>query len=285
MKIINSIEEMQEEGLNILCSNMTHGLVPTMGALHDGHLSLIEAARDDCDIVTVSIFLNPTQFDDESDLEKYPKTFEEDIEKAAAAGADIIFAPTADIMYSKKRDTVVVVDKLTNHLCGLSRGRGHFVGVCTVVTKLFNITRANYAYFGQKDAQQALIIQRMIIDLNIPIKMKICPIVREDSGLAMSSRNKRIKPEQMEEALSLHKALKIGEKMIAAGNKNSSEIINKMVESIIESGNVEVDYMDIVSPETLNDIEEVEDLVLIAGAINLGDDLRLIDNILAAPEE
>ena len=285
MKIINSIEEMQEEGLNILCSNMTHGLVPTMGALHDGHLSLIEAARDDCDIVTVSIFLNPTQFDDESDLEKYPKTFEEDIEKAVAAGADIIFAPTADIMYSKKRDTVVVVDKLTNHLCGLSRGRGHFVGVCTVVTKLFNITRANYAYFGQKDAQQALIIQRMIIDLNIPIKMKICPIVREESGLAMSSRNKRIKPEQMEEALSLHKALKIGEKMIAAGNKNSSEIINKMVESIIESGNVEVDYMDIVSPETLNDVEEVEDLVLIAGAINLGDDLRLIDNILAAPEE
>ncbi len=285
MKIINSIEEMQEEGLNILRSNMIHGLVPTMGALHDGHLSLIEAARDDCDVVTVSIFLNPTQFDDESDLEKYPKTFEEDIEKAAAAGADIIFAPTSDIMYSDKRDTVVMVDKLSNHLCGLSRGRGHFVGVCTVVTKLFNITRAEYAYFGQKDAQQALIIQRMIIDLNIPVKMKICPIVREESGLAMSSRNKRIKPEQMEEALSLYKSLKIGEKMITEGTKSSAEIINKMVESIIESGDIEVDYMDIVSPETLNDVEEIDDVVLIAGAINLGEDLRLIDNILAAPEK
>ena len=142
MKIINSIAEMQEEGLNILRSGMTHGLVPTMGALHDGHLSLIEAARDDCDIVTVSIFLNPTQFNDESDLEKYPKTFEEDMEKAAQAGADIIFAPTAEDMYSQNRDTVVMVDKLANHLCGISRGRGHFIGVCTVVTKLFNITRA-----------------------------------------------------------------------------------------------------------------------------------------------
>ena len=285
MKIINSIAEMQEEGLNILRSGMTHGLVPTMGALHDGHLSLIEAARDDCDIVTVSIFLNPTQFNDESDLEKYPKTFEEDVEKAAQAGADIIFAPTAEDMYSQNRDTVVMVDKLANHLCGISRGRGHFIGVCTVVTKLFNITRAEYAYFGQKDAQQALIIQRMIIDLNIPVQIKICPIVREESGLALSSRNKHIKPEQREVALSLYQALKLGEKMIQAGEKKSSVIINKMVESIIQSGQIEVDYMDIVSPETLEDIEEIEDLVLIAGAIKFGEELRLIDNILAAPEK
>ena len=285
MKIINSIAEMQKEGLNILRSGMTHGLVPTMGALHDGHLSLIEAARDDCDIVTVSIFLNPTQFNDESDLEKYPKTFEEDVEKAAQAGADIIFAPTAEDMYSQNRDTVVMVDKLANHLCGISRGRGHFIGVCTVVTKLFNITRAEYAYFGQKDAQQALIIQRMIIDLNIPVQIKICPIVREESGLALSSRNKHIKPEQREVALSLYQALKLGEKMIQAGEKKSAVIINKMVESIIQSGQIEVDYMDIVSPETLEDIEEIEDLVLIAGAIKFGEELRLIDNILAAPEK
>ncbi len=283
MKIINTIEEMQAEGLDIIRQNLVHGFVPTMGALHDGHLSLIEAAREDCDVVTVSIFLNPTQFDNEDDLENYPKTFEDDIEKAEAAGADIIFAPTPEMMYSKNRDTVVMVDKLANHLCGLSRGRGHFIGVCTVVTKLLNITRAEYAYFGQKDAQQALIIQRMIIDLNIPTKMKICPIVREENGLAMSSRNKRIKPEQLEEALSLQKALLLGEKMIEDGETKSSEIICKMVEIIIESGNVEVDYMDIVSPETLEDVEEIEDLVLIAGAIILEGDLRLIDNVLAAP--
>ncbi len=285
MKIINTIAEMQAEGLNILRSSMIHGLVPTMGALHDGHLSLIEAAKEECDVVTVSIFLNPTQFDNESDLENYPKTFEDDVEKAVAAGADIIFAPKADEMYSSKRDTVVMVDKLANHLCGLSRGRGHFIGVCTVVTKLFNITRAEYAYFGQKDAQQALIIQRMIIDLNIPVKMKICPIVREESGLALSSRNKRIQPGQTEQALSLYNALKLGEKMITDGETNASTIINRMVESIIENGNIEVDYLDIVSPETLDDVEEIEDLVLIAGAIKLDNDLRLIDNILAAPEE
>ncbi len=285
MKIINTIAEMQAEGLNILRSSMIHGLVPTMGALHDGHLSLIEAAKEECDVVTVSIFLNPTQFDNESDLENYPKTFEDDVEKAVAAGADIIFAPKADEMYSSKRDTVVMVDKLANHLCGLSRGRGHFIGVCTVVTKLFNITRAEYAYFGQKDAQQALIIQRMIIDLNIPVKMKICPIVREESGLALSSRNKRIQPGQTDQALSLYNALKLGEKMITDGETNASTIINRMVESIIENGNIEVDYLDIVSPETLDDVEEIEDLVLIAGAIKLDNDLRLIDNILAAPEE
>ncbi len=285
MKIITTIAEMQAEGLNILRSSMIHGLVPTMGALHDGHLSLIEAAKEECDVVTVSIFLNPTQFDNESDLENYPKTFEDDVEKAVATGADIIFAPKADEMYSSKRDTVVMVDKLANHLCGLSRGRGHFIGVCTVVTKLFNITRAEYAYFGQKDAQQALIIQRMIIDLNIPVKMKICPIVREESGLALSSRNKRIQPGQTEQALSLYNALKLGEKMITDGETNASTIINRMVESIIENGNIEVDYLDIVSPETLDDVEEIEDLVLIAGAIKLDNDLRLIDNILAAPEE
>ncbi len=285
MKIINTIAEMQAEGLNILRSSMIHGLVPTMGALHDGHLSLIEAAKEECDVVTVSIFLNPTQFDNESDLENYPKTFEDDVEKAVAAGADIIFAPKADEMYSSKRDTVVMVDKLANHLCGLSRGRGHFIGVCTVVTKLFNITRAEYAYFGQKDAQQALIIQRMIIDLNIPVKMKICPIVREESGLALSSRNKRIQPGQTDQALSLYNALKLGEKMITDGETNASTIINRMVESIIENGNIEVDYLDIVSPETLDDVEEIEDLVLIAGAIKLDNDLRLIDNILTAPEE
>ncbi len=285
MKIIHTIEEMQEEGLNILRSGMIQGFVPTMGALHAGHLSLIEAAREDADIVTVSIFLNPTQFDDPEDLDKYPKSFEEDLAQAEAAGADIIFAPSAETMYAPNRDTVVMVDRLTNHLCGLSRGRGHFIGVCTVVTKLLNITRAEYAYFGQKDAQQALIIQRMIIDLNIPVKMKICPIIREKNGLAMSSRNKRIQPEDMDAALSLYRALKIGEEMITQGHSNAAEILNKMVESIIHAGTAEVDYMDIVSPETLDDVEEIDDLVLIAGAIKLGDDLRLIDNILAAPQK
>ncbi len=285
MKIIHTIEEMQEEGLNILRSGMIQGFVPTMGALHAGHLSLIEAAREDADIVTVSIFLNPTQFDDPEDLDKYPKSFEEDVAQAEAAGADIIFAPSAETMYAPNRDTVVMVDRLANHLCGLSRGRGHFIGVCTVVTKLLNITRAEYAYFGQKDAQQALIIQRMIIDLNIPVKMKICPIIREKNGLAMSSRNKRIQPEDMDAALSLYRALKIGEEMVTQGHSNAAEILNKMVESIIHAGAAEVDYMDIVSPETLEDVEEVDDLVLIAGAIKLGDDLRLIDNILAAPRK
>ena len=286
MKVINTIEEMQAEGLQIIRSNLTHGFVPTMGALHDGHISLIEAAREECDTVTVSIFVNPTQFDDDSDLQNYPSTLEDDLNKAEKAGADIIFAPNATEMYSTNRDTVVMVDKLANHLCGLSRGRGHFIGVCTVVSKLFNITRADVAYFGQKDAQQALIIQRMIHDLNIPIKIKICPIVRERDGLAMSSRNKRLREGQREEALSLYKALTLGKKMIEEdGITDAMKVINKMVELIIEHGNIEVDYMDIVNPDTLEDVEEIDDLVLIAGAIKLGEELRLIDNILAAPEE
>lgn len=284
MKIIETIEDMAAEALAILRSGKTHGFVPTMGALHEGHAALIEQAAQECEIVTVSIFVNPIQFNEGEDFEKYPRTFEADVEKATAAGASIIFAPTAQQMYPENRQTVVMVDKLTNHLCGISRGRGHFAGVCTVVAKLFNIVRPDFAYFGQKDAQQALILQRMAIDLNFPLKIRVCPIIREKDGLAMSSRNVRIPPEKREEALALWRALSLGRELIEAGERNSTQIISRMAETILESGDIEIDYIDIVSTETLEDVETIDDLVMLAGAIRLAD-VRLIDNVLAAPAD
>lgn len=284
MKIINTVKDMQLEARDIIKSSQTHGFVPTMGNLHEGHLSLIRKAAEENDVVSVSIFVNPSQFEDPADLEEYPRTVEDDIEAASEAGADIIFLPEAEDMYSERRDTVVLPNKLTEHLCGLSRGKAHFIGVCTVVAKLFNIFLPSKAYFGQKDAQQALIIQRMVIDLNFPVEIVISPIIREEDGLAMSSRNARIKEGRRESALSLYRALNIGREMIEKqGIETSSEIINAMAESILENDGVEIDYIDIVSTETLEDAEKVDDVVMIAGAIRLDDDLRLIDNILTAP--
>jgi len=282
VKVIRTVADMGEEALAIIRSSKSYGFVPTMGALHEGHVSLIRRAANENDIVAVSIFVNPTQFNENDDFEKYPRNIEADLALAEEAGADIVFNPEPEDMFSDKRDTLVMPNKLTNHLCGLSRGKGHFIGVCTVVSKLFNIIRPEKAYFGQKDAQQALIIQRMVHDLNFPVKIEICPIIREDDGLALSSRNVRIPENMRHEALSLSRALTHGKALIEDGATNAPEVINAMCEKVIEAGDVEIDYIDIVSTETLEDVAEIDDLVLLAGAIKVGG-VRLIDNMLAAP--
>ncbi len=283
MRIIEDVNEMREVATERLRSGVKCGLVPTMGALHQGHLSLMKRSVEENESTTVSVFVNPTQFMPGEDFDKYPRTWEEDLAKAESMGVDTIFHPSAEQMYLPRRQTTVQVHELTKTLCGMSRGQGHFIGVTTVVAKLFNLVRPDRAYFGQKDAQQALVIQRMVIDLNFPVEIIVCPIVREDDGLAMSSRNLNLPPELRERALALREALVLGRDMIQSKEYNANTLFNAMCEQILQDNEIEVDYLHIVSPETLLDVEKVDDLVLIAGAIRIGG-VRLIDNILVGPD-
>ena len=283
MKQISTVAEMQDEALAILRAGKKHGLVPTMGNLHAGHLSLLQQARQDCEVVTASVFVNPTQFNDPNDFQTYPRTLEDDLRLCAEAGVDFVFTPAAEELYHENSDIRVDPGRLANHLCGLSRGRGHFIGVCTVVSKLFNIVRPDVAYFGQKDAQQALIIQRMIRDLNFPLKIAVVPIVREEDGLARSSRNRLLTPENRAQAPLLYKALSTGAQMIAQGESDALKVIAAMTEILNRSGG-EIDYLNVTDTETLEDVDVVNDVVLLAGALRLGD-VRIIDNVLAAPAQ
>lgn len=284
MKVIRRVDEMQAEAMALTRRESVIGLVPTMGALHEGHLSLVGRARDESDTVVVSIFVNPTQFDESGDLDAYPRTLQADLQACEEAGVDIVFTPDAEEMYSPYRDTVVMVDRLSRPLCGLSRGRSHFIGVCTVVAKLFNIVRPNVAYFGQKDAQQALVIQRMAHDLNFPVRIDVAPIVREPDGLALSSRNRRIPEDLRPKATGLHEALKQGRDAISRGERDARAVLTRMMETLLKEPAIEVDYLEIVSPDTLEEVETVDDLVLMAGAIRLGG-VRLIDNMLVRPDD
>lgn len=282
MLVIDNIEQMQREARDAIRIDARVGFVPTMGALHEGHLSLIRRSVEENDRTVVSIFVNPTQFNEEGDFDAYPRSMEDDLEIAREAGVDVVFAPDPESMYLPGRDTVVQVNELASGLCGMSRGRGHFIGVCTVVAKLFNIVQPTRVYFGQKDAQQALILQRMVMDLNIPVTLVVCPTVREADGLAMSSRNVRLKPEDRWRALSLYRGLLEGAKRIREGERDVQPLLLAMAERILEA-DVELDYLHVVSPSRLQDVERVEDLVLIAGAVRV-DDVRLIDNLLVGPD-
>lgn len=282
MRQITTVREMQDEARQMLRRDARIGFVPTMGALHEGHLSLIRRAAEENDEVVLSIFVNPIQFNDPRDLDNYPRTLEQDLALAEEAGATLAFTPDAAEMYREGNETMVQVTRLTNHLCGIARGLGHFVGVCTVVAKLFNIVRPDAAYFGQKDAQQALVVQRMARDLNFPVKIEICPIIREKDGLAMSSRNVRLDPAKRESSLALYNALCLGKKLVEDGEKSSLAVINAMCEQILEHEDIEIDYLNIVSTETLEDVETIDDLVLMAGAVFVSD-VRLIDNMLVGP--
>lgn len=254
------------------------GLVPTMGALHVGHVSLIEAAVKNGDFVVVSIFVNPTQFCPGEDFEKYPRPLEADLDICRKAGADVVFAPTTDQMYPAKNLTWVTVEKLTEPLCG--RGRpGHFRGVTTVCTKLFNIVAPDVAYFGQKDGQQAIVIQRMVADLNMPLEIAVCPTVREPSGLAISSRNQYLSDQQKKDAAKIYESLQECSRMIKAGVTDARQIIARMQEILARIPSGEIEYINIVDAGTLEDIEVIEGKVLIAVAVQLGP-ARLIDNIL-----
>jgi len=259
------------------------GFVPTMGALHEGHLSLIRRARQECDVVVVSIYVNPTQFGPAEDFDRYPRQLEKDLQACEQEGVDFVFAPSDREMYGDGTLTTVHVARLTDRLCGPFRP-GHFDGVCTVVAKLFNIVQPDAAYFGQKDAQQAVVIRRMTADLNFPVEIVVCPTVRESDGLAASSRNAYLTEQQRRQATCIYRALKAAEEEILAGQREPAVLIDKIRQVILDAGPCEIDYIEIVDPETLEPVRKVSGRVLIATAVRIGN-TRLIDNIVVeAPQ-
>ncbi len=277
MKLITNVAEMQSFSLSAKAVGKKVGFVPTMGYLHDGHLSLVRAAREANDLVVVSIFVNPTQFGPGEDFDRYPRNLERDKRLVEGAGADVVFHPTATDMYPQDFSTYVEETKLSRHLCGLSRPT-HFRGVTTVVLKLFNIVLPDVAYFGQKDAQQALLIKRMVRDLNVPVKIEVLPTVREKDGLAMSSRNEYLTPEQRRQATVLFKALTEAKRRIDSGERKADKI-QETIKAIIESAReAKIDYISIANRDTLDEVENLRGNVLIALAVFIGK-TRLIDNL------
>jgi pantoate--beta-alanine ligase len=278
LKIYTSIDEMRSASRAARQSGRRLGLVPTMGALHEGHLSLVRAARSSADIVAASIFVNPTQFGPNEDLAKYPRSFERDRDLLQSEGVELLFAPSVEEMYSAGAVTWVTVEELSNKLDGRSRPR-HFRGVTTVVSKLFHIVEPDVAFFGQKDAAQVAIIRRMVRDLNLPVHITVCPIVREPDGLAMSSRNAYLDPEQRKEALVLQRSLLVVQQLIEQGESSASNLIVAGRQEFADKPSVRLDYFEIVNPDTLDPIQAIEDHALIAVAAYVGG-TRLIDNLL-----
>ncbi|MCF7958075.1 MAG: pantoate--beta-alanine ligase [Phycisphaerae bacterium] len=289
MIIAQTIAQVRQNITDARQKGKVIGLVPTMGGLHQGHYSLIRRCVEECDYTAVSIFVNPTQFAPGEDLKGYPRTFEADSEGCKDLDADLIFAPASEEIYPGQGTdpsdplTWIHVEKVTSHLCGTSRP-GHFRGVCTVVAKLFNIIQPDIAYFGQKDAQQLAVIRQMTKDLNFPIEIIGCPIVREKDGLAMSTRNKYLDSEQRKQALCLNKALKRAEEMIVAGQKNCQPVIDEMTKVIQQYPQAKVDYISIVDSDLLQPVTRIVPPVLIALAVQVGP-ARLIDNILVVPTD
>ncbi|HKB02202.1 MAG TPA: pantoate--beta-alanine ligase [Gemmataceae bacterium] len=257
------------------------GFVPTMGALHAGHAALIRAARAECDYVVVSIFVNPTQFGPAEDFVRYPRPLQSDRELCGAVGTDLIFAPTAEEMYPPDSRTLVEVTGLQDVLCGVSRP-GHFRGVATVVLKLFNIVQPDVAYFGQKDAQQALIIRRMVADLNLSLTVRVHPTVREPDGLAMSSRNRHLDPAQRLHAASLYRALRKAQELVAAGERSVPVLERAMIDVIVAAPGARIDYARVLDAETLDAVPTIQRPALAAVAAFFGA-TRLIDNTILTP--
>lgn len=255
--------------------------VPTMGALHEGHLSLVRAARASSGVVAASIFVNPTQFGPNEDLAKYPRSFERDCQMLEREGVDFVFAPTVEEMYPAGAVTWVTVEELSGKLDGRSRP-GHFRGVTTVVAKLFHIVEPDKAFFGQKDAAQVAIIRRMVSDLNLPVEIVVCPIVREPDGLAMSSRNAYLNAEQRKQALVLQRSLMQVQKMVEAGEKDVATLRAAGHEIFAPENSVRLDYFEIVNPDTLDPVSDITQGALVAVAAYVGT-TRLIDNILLKP--
>jgi pantoate--beta-alanine ligase len=254
------------------------GFVPTMGALHEGHLSLVRAAHQATDVVVASIFVNPTQFGPNEDLAKYPRSFERDCELLEKEGVEWLFAPSVQEMYPSGAVTWVLVEELSNKLDGRSRP-GHFRGVSTVVSKLFHIVQPNIAFFGQKDAAQAAIIRRMVLDLNLPVEVAVCPIVREPDGLAMSSRNAYLDSQQRQKALVLHRSLMRVQELLERGEISAHILASEGRNEFNADPSVRLDYFEIVNPDTLDPIEDISNGALIAVAAYIGS-TRLIDNTL-----
>jgi len=278
MQVAKTIAEIRACVAQARKAGKTVGFVPTMGALHDGHVSLIEAARKQCDYVVVSIFVNPTQFGPSEDFSKYPRPFENDLAMCEKHGVDAIFAPQVQEMYPRENLTWVNGEKLTDRLCGEIRP-GHFRGVATVCAKLFNIVGPDIAFFGQKDAQQALVIRRMVADLNMPLEIVVCPTLREPDGLAMSSRNQYLSPVERKDAARIYESLERCRALIEAGERNADVIRGQMREILRRMPDTKIEYVSICDAETLEELEQVRGRVLVAVAVRTRS-ARLIDNIL-----
>ncbi len=257
------------------------GLVPTMGALHEGHLSLIRRARAQCDVVVVSLFVNPAQFNERSDLDRYPRQARRDADLAAKAGADVLFAPSVEEIYPPGFATVVEVLGITDRLEGATRGAAHFRGVTTVVTKLLCMALPDVAYFGQKDAQQVVVIRRLVADLNLPVRVEACQTVRETDGLAMSSRNALLSPEERSRALALPAALRAAGDRAGAGERSAAALLDAAREALLPFG-VSPEYVALVDPDTLEPVETLAREALLAIAARVGE-THLIDNALLQP--
>lgn len=281
MKIVRRVEELRESVRSARNAGARIGLVPTMGAFHDGHLALMGRAREASGFVVVSLFVNPTQFDDSSDLGRYPRDEAHDAELAAMIGVDLLFAPPVEEVYPSGFTTSVEVAGLSAPLEGEMRGAAHFRGVATVVTKLLNMVQPDDAYFGQKDAQQALIIRRLVRDLDLPVRIEICPTVREPDGLAMSSRNVRLDPAARRRAPAIAHALRAVETRVAAGERDAVRALGVGAAILAEAGIIP-EYFVAVSADTLEPVDEVNAETLVAIAARLGD-VRLIDNVLLSP--
>lgn len=276
MIVVKTIAEVKEAVKSWRAAGETVSLVPTMGFLHNGHKSLMDRAKSENDRVVVSVFVNPIQFGSNEDFKTYPRDIEHDKAVCESAGVDLIFNPEADEMYSPEFCSFVGMSILTEDLCGKSRPT-HFQGVCTVVSKLFNIVTPDRAYFGEKDAQQLAIIKRMVIDLNMNLEVIGCPIVREEDGLAMSSRNTYLSAEERKAALVLSRTLNLGEELAKQGVTDTSELLSKMRENIEKEPLAKIDYVEAVNVLTMKPVEKITESTLVAMAVRIGA-TRLIDN-------
>jgi len=282
MRTVRTVAELRAALEPARSERLKIGLAPTMGALHEGHLSLISHARAQCDRVVVSLFVNPSQFNERADLERYPRRLEHDSALAAHAGADLLFAPSVEEVYPPGFATSVEVLGITERLEGAARGAAHFRGVSTVVCKLLCMALPDLAYFGQKDAQQVLVIRRLVRDLNLPVQIEVCPTVREPDGLAMSSRNALLEPRERDQALAIYDALRAVEDCAAQGERRTAQLLQAGRQKL-EARGLHPEYLELVEPDTLESLEWLDDRpALLAVAARVGA-VRLIDNLMLEP--
>ena len=283
IKTISTIDEMRNASDRLRRESRRIAFVPTMGFLHEGHLSLMRVGRKSADVLIASIFVNPAQFAPNEDFDTYPRDLQRDLDLCSKENVDLVFMPTSDELYPNGYETYVKLDHLPNHLCGLSRPV-FFTGVATVVMKLFNIVKPHFAVFGEKDFQQLQIIKRMVSDLDVDIEIISAPIVRESDGLAMSSRNAYLTPSQRPAALTLYASLKLAKEMVEKGIRESTRIIEKARNLIEGQPETEIDYLTICDPKTLSDVDCIDQSALMALAVMVGK-TRLIDNMILRPNE
>lgn len=280
-QLLKTPEQMRLAVITARREGRSIGVVPTMGALHQGHLSLVEASVSKCDLTVVTIFVNPTQFGAGEDFGKYPRDLDADLVRLATVSDDVVvFAPSVDVIYPADHDTQVIVGAVARPFEGRCRP-GHFAGVATIVLKLFQLVPADLAFFGQKDYQQALVIQRMVADLNVPIRVEVCPTVRDADGLALSSRNQYLSPQQRRQALSLSRSLQLAADLVAEGQDDAQVVLRRMRELIQQTGDVRIDYVALADPDTLQPVSRIDRPVVALLAVHIGP-ARLIDNAIIA---